>query len=412
MTIVTATDLAAPRPAGTGRPGSSAAADLFAQVVGAVAGDAEALLGDAAASPDLTGALLPEGTVAEEHRDALPDAAPGGYPTLPTPSAPAVEPALSSPLPPQTEDAPTADTPEAPASATEAAVPAVPPAPTPPVPADSADSTPPVPAVSATPDPFASVPDAEAEVSETTASRPAPVSPTPVAAAAAAAPAAPAPAAASVSAVPTPALATAPGADTARSGAEQVSTAAAPLVADTAPEPLVPVAPATPAPVGTIAPTAPAAPVAPPPAVRVPMQPQPVAEAVVSLASAPDGDHRITVTVSPERLGPVTVRATVHGGTIHIDLTAPTDAGREALRAILTDLRRDLAAAAPQASLAIADGDAPASAQGDADSGRGDTADGRAPHSRPAVAAEASPRIAAPAASVLPPSGVGLDVLA
>ncbi|MGG1909129.1 hypothetical protein AB1285_18715 [Microbacterium sp. NRRL B-14842] len=68
------------------------------------------------------------------------------------------------------------------------------------------------------------------------------------------------------------------------------------------------------------------------------------------LAQAPDGDHRITLTVSPENLGPVTVRALIAGSTIRIELHAPGELGRDALRAILGDLRRDLAIAAPQAT--------------------------------------------------------------
>ncbi|PRB16046.1 flagellar hook-length control protein FliK [Microbacterium sp. MYb62] len=78
---------------------------------------------------------------------------------------------------------------------------------------------------------------------------------------------------------------------------------------------------------------------------------------VVSLAQAPDGDHSLTLTVSPENLGPVTVRAHISGGAIHIELHAPNDLGREALRAILVDLRRDLAAAAPHASLLLSTSD-------------------------------------------------------
>jgi len=96
---------------------------------------------------------------------------------------------------------------------------------------------------------------------------------------------------------------------------------------------------------------APAVPVA-----RTVLLPQ-IAAPVVALAQSPDGDHSITLTVSPENLGPVTVRAHISGGAIHIELHAPNDLGREALRAILADLRRDLAAAAPQASLLLSTSD-------------------------------------------------------
>lgn len=111
-----------------------------------------------------------------------------------------------------------------------------------------------------------------------------------------------------------------------------------------------------PVPVAILAPSAvvpaTAPPVASAAAARSVLLPQ-LTTPVVSLVQAPDGDHRITVTVSPENLGPVTVRAHISSGAIHIELHAPSDIGREALRAILTDLRRDLAAAAPHASLLL-----------------------------------------------------------
>lgn len=92
------------------------------------------------------------------------------------------------------------------------------------------------------------------------------------------------------------------------------------------------------------------------PAARPVLLPQ-ITAPVLSLAQAPDGDHSLTLTVSPENLGPVTVRAHISGGAIHIELHAPNDLGREALRAILADLRRDLAAAAPHASLLLSTSD-------------------------------------------------------
>jgi len=79
---------------------------------------------------------------------------------------------------------------------------------------------------------------------------------------------------------------------------------------------------------------------------------------VVALTQAADGDHEMTLTISPERLGPVTVRAHISGGSIRIELQAPNDLGRDALRTILTDLRRDLAIAAPHATLALSGQDA------------------------------------------------------
>ena len=74
---------------------------------------------------------------------------------------------------------------------------------------------------------------------------------------------------------------------------------------------------------------------------------------VVNLARAPHGDHVVTVTVTPENLGPVTVRAHVGPEGVRVELFAPLDVGRDALRAILPDLRRDLAATGLQAQLDV-----------------------------------------------------------
>jgi flagellar hook-length control protein FliK len=130
---------------------------------------------------------------------------------------------------------------------------------------------------------------------------------------------------------------------------------------------------------------------------------------VVSLAQAADGDHSITLTVSPENLGPVTVRAHISGGAIHIELHAPNDLGRDALRAILGDLRRDLAAAAPHASLLLAtSGDGPGSSSQHPGSGSG-SANGTAPGTgggQPGGGAPAgrAPADARPTADARPPT--------
>ncbi|MGN0113224.1 MAG: flagellar hook-length control protein FliK, partial [Cellulosimicrobium funkei] len=129
--------------------------------------------------------------------------------------------------------------------------------------------------------------------------------------------------------------------------------------------------PAAPAAVGAPAVTAPAAASHP----AQPLHAQ-VAGPVVRLAEAGDGDHVLTLSVTPENLGPVTVRAHVAGGDLRIELYAPHDTGREALRAIVADLRRDLAGIAGGASsVTVADAGAPGTAV-DGRDGRGATADG------------------------------------
>lgn len=59
----------------------------------------------------------------------------------------------------------------------------------------------------------------------------------------------------------------------------------------------------------------------------------------------------MTISVTPDTLGPVTVRAHVGPEGIRVELFAPTDIGRDAIRAILPDLRKDLAGAGVGANL-------------------------------------------------------------
>lgn len=76
-----------------------------------------------------------------------------------------------------------------------------------------------------------------------------------------------------------------------------------------------------------------------------------LAKPVFSLAAAGNGDHAVTVRVTPENLGPVTVRAHVSGQNMHIELFSPSDAGRDAIRQIMPELRRDLASSGMNANL-------------------------------------------------------------
>ncbi|MEL5990605.1 flagellar hook-length control protein FliK [Microbacterium phosphatis] len=115
-------------------------------------------------------------------------------------------------------------------------------------------------------------------------------------------------------------------------------------------------------PVAAAAPATPTAPSAPAPAASAPAPAAPplpaqLAPPLLSLARAPQGTHELTLTVTPEDLGPVTVRAHISAEGIRVELVAPSDAGRDAIRLILNDLRRDLAAATPHASLSLAAGD-------------------------------------------------------
>ncbi|GAA1498220.1 flagellar hook-length control protein FliK [Paeniglutamicibacter kerguelensis] len=65
---------------------------------------------------------------------------------------------------------------------------------------------------------------------------------------------------------------------------------------------------------------------------------------ISALAAGPHGERTLSVNIAPEALGPVTVKAHLGHEGMRVELTAPTEAGREALRAMLPELRRDLAA--------------------------------------------------------------------
>jgi hypothetical protein len=108
-----------------------------------------------------------------------------------------------------------------------------------------------------------------------------------------------------------------------------------------------PAAVPTSVPVAAPAPTAPAGPALPPGAETLPAQ---LAEPLAALRRAPNGEHIVTVRVSPDNLGPVTVRAHLGDGSMRVELFAPTAVARDALTAMLPDLRRDLAAASSAAN--------------------------------------------------------------
>lgn len=164
-------------------------------------------------------------------------------------------------------------------------------------------------------------------------------------------------------------------------------------------------------------------------AARPPLYSQ-VAAPVLNLARAPDGEHTLTLRVTPENLGPVTVRAQISGGAIHVELVAPSDAGRDALRTLLVDLRRDLAGLVAHSSLTVAptgDGPSGQSSTGPgagwstgSGSGSASTSSGQPGHpGAPSSGGARTPRAGSDAdaeASALPPvpvaAGAGIDLYA
>ncbi|MGN6407873.1 MAG: flagellar hook-length control protein FliK [Curtobacterium sp.] len=95
------------------------------------------------------------------------------------------------------------------------------------------------------------------------------------------------------------------------------------------------------------APTAPAAPTAATAGAATANAPAPLAQQlsrpVFTLAQAGPGEHVVTVQVTPDTLGPVTVRAHVTAHGMHVELFAASDAGRDAVRQVMPDLRREAA---------------------------------------------------------------------
>ncbi|SDC84748.1 flagellar hook-length control protein FliK [Sanguibacter gelidistatuariae] len=74
---------------------------------------------------------------------------------------------------------------------------------------------------------------------------------------------------------------------------------------------------------------------------------------VLALRTAAPGEHLLTLKVTPDNLGPVQVRAHIGADGIRIELVGATDAAREGLRTLLTDLRRDLAGTGMNATLSL-----------------------------------------------------------
>ena len=87
-----------------------------------------------------------------------------------------------------------------------------------------------------------------------------------------------------------------------------------------------------------------------------------LARPIFTLATAGPGSHTMTISVTPDALGPVTVRAHVGPEGIRVELFAPTDLGRDAIRAILPDLRKDLAGVGVGANLDLSSRNQPSDA--------------------------------------------------
>ncbi|KQZ25049.1 flagellar hook-length control protein FliK [Microbacterium sp. Root553] len=144
-----------------------------------------------------------------------------------------------------------------------------------------------------------------------------------------------------------------------------------------------------------------------------------VSPVVVSIAQRPAGTHHLTLTVNPDNLGPVTLRAHISAaGDVQVELSGATEIGREALRTMLVDLRRDLAGVMPHATLSmgVGTGAEPPSDRGGQPGAGGTAGDPSASESdgRPRQHPESDPGRTSP--GVIPTTtiaaGAGLDIFA
>ncbi|WP_442864176.1 flagellar hook-length control protein FliK [Arthrobacter sp. ATA002] len=128
----------------------------------------------------------------------------------------------------------------------------------------------------------------------------------------------------------------------------------------------------------------------PAPAVHSPQLLNQVSQPLVRLAAAAPGEHVMTLSVTPENLGPVTVRALISSEGVRVEMFAPTETAREALRHILADLRRDLAGggAGMPATLTLSDQNHPGNGSGGS-AAQAEDRSGRAASSHREEAAEA-----------------------
>lgn len=117
---------------------------------------------------------------------------------------------------------------------------------------------------------------------------------------------------------------------------------------------------------------------------------------IATLATGPHGERTLSINVAPEALGPITLKAYLGTEGIRMDLSAPTEAAREALRAMLPELRKELASTGG-GQISLSTGTHPDSAMASGNP-RGEHAGGGSaePRSLPAPSPQAGPGSAAP----------------
>jgi flagellar hook-length control protein FliK len=124
-----------------------------------------------------------------------------------------------------------------------------------------------------------------------------------------------------------------------------------------------------------------------------------------------DGVHRLTVNLHPADLGPVQVVAEIRNGSVSVQLSGATEAGNDALRNAMDDLRRELEQSGfSNTTLDLRQGqqDQPRQQFGFMENGRDDTSGGRGP----AAGAEAAPAEPAAPPATGPDADGRLDIQA
>lgn len=95
-----------------------------------------------------------------------------------------------------------------------------------------------------------------------------------------------------------------------------------------------------------------------------------LAAPLATVINAASGQRTMNIHVAPESLGPITVSAQLGPAGLRVDVSAPTDAGTQALRALLPELRRELAVLG-QGTVQVLSVPHDATAAGNAGSGAG-----------------------------------------
>jgi flagellar hook-length control protein FliK len=158
--------------------------------------------------------------------------------------------------------------------------------------------------------------------------------------------------------------------------------------------------------------------VAPAPGARETPVAAQLAPQLAVLHNAPDGAQTMTVVLTPDALGEVTVQVTITDGTLDLVLRGASEHGRQALADALPELRRELEAAGLSFSRLSVDPDAPRDGGGSRTAeqlladlrGNGGQQQGQPPHRSRAWSTAATSSGEGPAPALRPSASSGVDI--